>query len=873
MNYFKKICFFPILFIALVFFIPTKTSGAGKPANISPLIKKARDHLNLFHYDQAESLLKQAIKTNPDNYEPYFLMGKSLWKQKKVAEAEKYLTKAHELNPDEFDCQKALGAVYIAMAKESQKTGNTEQMLNHLHKACKAYPAGTKIWLTLFKNWWNSGQLDKITSEAEFIVRRNKRLLDQGDDIYIQQVLVIAAKAFFQKGDIPQAENMLNSAQKIQNTNDELYSLKREIKAKAEENAQELIDKAKQARDSGNFDEALNLLDQASKTTNSSEVHEIIDSIQRESGIRKYLLEADKLRKADKLEEALEKLEDASMQYPEDERITNLFAVTSKEVEKIHLEQAEKNAKLIAEKRRRLEKANKLKNFVKDGKKYEKEKNYELAIISYEKALEITPGNKNIKKQIDSLKKAFEEKKKRQNNYAIAKTELEHLISERDHDQAYSKAQSIIEEFPKNQNEIAPLIAEICLKLGKISDAKQYCTQFEDSEEHKKIYFYIRGMAAYHEGERDKALEYLKKLDSSFRSDISSTKRSIYLYKYQLGIYILLLGLAFPIFKFIKGHIARFKMSAMLRKIDKIRETSNYEANLDFLEERFEKEDVPNPKQITIMLAEALLRTGDTKRAYSLISNLLKRDNKNPNARRIAGEACLLLEDITPIGLEHIQNLYKIDETRKDVVEYLANVYMKQQADHKLAQDFILKYISLYPNNVDATLFLAEVFKKRQSYSQQSIKIFERAIKAAPDNPEYYSGLIANYKKLENNDMAEKILEVARSRFPDDPAFSNAPPSTSPTGAFNQPAGSYYPDYDNIGNSSQPATGTGGLPDYDNIGANPNAGQTPSTESLPPLTPQVNDPEQVSGPAKICPHCQAANSVKEYYCSTCGKPL
>jgi tetratricopeptide (TPR) repeat protein len=856
-----------IFFLAIIGFSANNLYGQ-RPDPSLELIKKAKDHLNLFHYDKAAALLKQAVQINPENWEPYYLMGKALYKQKKVSEAEKYLAKAHELNSNELDCQKALAAAYIYLAKEAQKNSNNAAMVDYLHKACKAYPAGTKFWLTLFEKWWQSGDYGKIRQESEFLYKENRRILEQGDDKNLQQALVIAAKSHYRNQDFPAAERLLKYASMIRHTNDELYSLRRELKSKSEQKARNLLDEAQAAKDAGDFDKALELLEQAEKTSNVSDVQEMVEKIQKEAEIRKFLTEADALRKAERHEEALEKLEEASMQHPEDERIANLMAVVSKTVEKIHLEQAEKNAKVIAEKKRKLDIAKKLRFFYKEGSNYEAQQQYDLALISLKKALEITPDNKNLQKKIANIKETAKQQKQRQSEYMAAKNDFESQIENENLQQAYESGNQIIENFPENKNEVAAQLAEICLKLGKLSEARKHCIIFEQSEELNINYNYIRGMVAYQEGDRTVALEYLKKVsdkDSSFRPDVSGTIWKIYLYRYQLGIYIFLLALLFPAIKFVKETLSKFKISAMLRKIEKIREKGDYEANLEFLEERFAKEDVPNPKQITIMLAEALLRTDNPKRAYELISNLLKRDN-NPNARRIAGEACLILEDSSPVAMEHIQNLYKFDESRKDVVEFLARTYMRQQADHKIAQDFIMKFISLNPSDTEAVLYLADIFIKRQVYSQQSIKTLEKAIKLAPDEPNYYAALIQGYRKLDNNDEAEKALQTAREKFPQDPQFMQSTIDSQPTHPGMRPAAppNAYPDYDNIGSSG------GGFPDYENIGnegMSPQPQQEPQAPPPPPAVPGANEP------VKVCPHCQAANPVKDYYCLTCGKPL
>lgn len=668
----------------------------------------------------------------------------------------------------------------------------------------------------------------------------------------------------------------------IRQTNDELYSLRREIKARAEDNAKALISQAQAEADKGNYDQALAILTQAEKTSGAAEIQEMIDKIQRDAGVQKFLTEANALRQANKHEDALEKLEEAAMQFPEDERISNLLAVVSKTVEKIHNEQAEKNAQLILEKRKKLERAQKYSFFIKEGQSQERNKNFDIAVLNFEKALELNPGNEDLQKKIADTKVESAKYKKHQENYAAAKAELETAFDAGEYDDAYARGTQIIEEFAERQAEVAPMMAETCLRLGKFDQAKEFAISFEEEAEQKNLNNYIMGMVAYNQGDNDAALEHLKKLSvENFRPDVSSTVRSIYLYKYQAGLYIVGLILLFPLIKFVKSSIATFRNNAMLRRIEKIRESGSYEANLDFLEERFEKEDTPNPKQIAVMLAEALLRKGDAQRSYEIISNLLKRDAKNPHARRLAGEACLALEDSSPMGLEHVQNLYKMDESRKDVIEYLARTYIRQQADHKMAQDYILKYIAQNPNDADALAFLADSYMKRQTYNQQSLKIYERMIKAAPEVPDYYSALITTYRKLDNHEEARKVLEIARSKFPTAPEFMEG--ANPEAGATSQRIGlkqsGGFPDYDNIGGSA------GGFPDYDNIGTSEpgspgNAGGgLPDYENIgnEPTAPvqQYSDPNagSFSGPSKICPNCSAANPVKEYYCSSCGRPL
>ncbi|MGM0599108.1 MAG: tetratricopeptide repeat protein [Candidatus Rifleibacteriota bacterium] len=863
------------LSVLCLFLLTAVQSDALTPEEkAAPLIKKARDHLNLFQYEKARVLLEKAIKIDSDNWESYYLAGKSYLKQKKEIYAEKYLRKAHELEPDTVDVQKALAAVYIYLAKQAQKQGKNSEMLGFLHKACRAYPVVTKIWVTLFNKWYSAGQTKKIMDEGEFMVGANKRLLEQGDDKYLQQALVIVARCYYNKRDFPEAEKYLDYANRIRRSNEELYSLRRSIRQQAEDEARKLIENAKQLADSGNYNEALEILEQAQKTTDTSEIKEIADKIHKESEIKKFLKEADTLRKEEKYYEALEKLEDASIKYPADERIANLMAVVTSKINEIEKAKAQKNAKIIAEKKRRLEKSQKLRFFVNEAKNYEEDKKYDVAIISLEKALKLSPKNELLKKQIEELKEKSRKQKERQNAFATARSKFEDLFNSKKFEEAYHKGKQLLENYPEYELEITPVLAEAALQIENFDQAKELAITFEDSQENELIYNYIRGMVAYNHGDKDLALGFLKKVDKidpSFREEISSTIWQIYLYKYQAGIYIILLILAFPIVRFAKSSWQNFKKNSILRKVERIREKGNYAENLSFLEERYAKEDCPNMKQISVMLADALLRKGEAKRAYDIVNKVIKRDSKNPHAKRIAGEACLQLQDTSPIGLEHLQNLYKLDENRKDVVEFLAKSYMKNKSDHKLAQDFILKFISLNPNNSEAITYLADTYIRRQLYSHQSLKIFERSIKIAPDIPDYYAALIANHRKLENHDEARKFTEIAQSRFPNDPQFQDNPEPTSPASG----SSGGFPNYDNIG---QPAAGNqGAFPDYENIGSpagNPggfpdyeNIGNEPNPPSPPAAPPRPNDP------VKVCPHCQAQNSVKEYYCLSCGKPL
>lgn len=864
------------------------------------LTKKARDHLNLFQYDQALTLLKQAIEIEPDNWEPWFLAGRAYLKMKNEAEAEKFLVKAHQLNSSEIEVQKALGALYIFYAKAAQGKGQTAEMGEFLHKACRAYPGGTKIWQSLLEQWWKAGEYEKIKAEGDFIVKSNPLALEQGDDKSLQTALVIVAKTYYRDGDFVATENFLKQAGMIRQQNDEMYTLKRELKNKAEENVRKLVDQASQHSAKGEYDKALELLQNASKMPGSkpSEILEMMDRIEKEASLKKSLAEIDALISSSKHEEALEKLHEAAQQFPENKELSEKLESVTAVVEKKQAAEAKANAAVIAEKKRKLEFSRQLALFIKDGEENEQKKNYDVAILSFEKAIKMSPENGDLVKKVAELKELSKKARERQDAFSTRFTEFESLFSSENYSECHDKGKALLEEYPENKKSVSVILAEASLKLGKFAEAKEAVINLEGDSEHETLYHYVSGMVAYQQGDNDLALEHLKKVsakNSGFRGDVTSTIYLIYLYQMQMGIYILLLAAAFPMIKFGREALANWKVRSMINKLEKIKETGDYAAHLAFLEERLEKEDVPNPKQVSVMLAEALLRTGNPQRAYDLVNALLKKDSRNPLGRRIAGEAALLLEDTTPTGLDHVQNLLKIDETRKDVISYLARVYIKQQADHKMAQDFILKAISINPSDTEAVVFLADTYIKRQTYNQQTQKIFERAIKIAPEVPEYYIAIIENFHRLENHQEAEKWRETAASRFPAQEDFMAERPRTTPgrsglrLKSENTPAApGAFPDYDSIGKEANPAPPAGGFPDYESIGNNAaptpaaggfpdydSIGEEPAEDLLPPrkpTAPPAPAPAVITGPQKNCPHCNAINSLKEYYCNTCGKP-
>ena len=194
-------------------------------------------------------------------------------------------------------------------------------------------------------------------------------------------------------------------------------------------------------------------------------------------------------------------------------------------------------------------------------------------------------------------------------------------------------------------------------------------------------------------------------------------------------------------------------------------------------------------KLVMLLYAAALQKKGEFEQSYKLITDYLKRDARSPLARNIAGETAMSLGLTTPQALEQIQGLLKLNENRKDVVEYLAKAYIGMKADHKLGQEFIAKYVSLNPNDTEALTYLADVYFSRQTYNQQTIKTFEKAIKVCPDKPEYYVALMENNKVLGNQEEASKLQEQISQMFPD---------------YYGDQASAQQPSYDDFDYNQQP---------------------------------------------------------------------
>ena len=896
--------------------------------DVSSLLKVGNDYFNLYQYDKAYENYRKATELAPDEWEGWFLGGKALIKLKKFDDAERFLIKANELNSEETDIQKALGSIYIGYAKEAQSNSQLSAKLDYQLKACHAYPAGTKIWLSLFEQWWTSGATEKIKKEADFLVKKNSRLFEEASDESLQAALVLVARSYYKDGDYIKADYYLNYANKIRNVNEELYSLKRELKNIAEKQTKKILDEVNAEVQKKNFTKAIDLLKSVSKqpNVNKSEIDDKIEYLEKQININKTIDETEELLAKNKYEDAYLKLEEALGIYPENSTLTKKFNEVSEKITEIQVakdkEEKARN-KAIAEKQRKMQQVALAKA---NAKKYAEEKKYYHAIVELKGIVEIAQSPEEIKKQIAELEILDKKEKKRQDEYVKKYGDLKVLSKENKYEQAVDLAEYLLSQYPEYSVELSKELVEYFLFMEKYAKAKKALSPLQELEDDKKKEFrdiinFTLGMNEYQEGKGDSAQIRLEEVANStykFRNKAHSTIWKIRLKKWQWGIYILSIAFLMIAYPKLKDLIQTSKLRKRNQKLEKIKESGNYLENLAFLEERFQKEDVNNMKLVTLLYSAALMENKQFERSYELIQSYLKKDSRSPLAKRIAGETALAIGDTSPVAMEFVQGLLKINESRIDVINYLAYTYMEQKADHKLAQDYISKAITLNPGASDLVVYLAEVIFNRKNYTQQTIKIFEKAIRIKPDNVDFYVGLLENNKALDNESEIERVNNIISKKFPDyasappmdESMFSNSQPKSQQIHLSNNLTNGYsenkdysqqimqqqmlysqiyqtpqnqevqsqdntsYPNYDSIGEDGLPSLESlVGAPDESQSQFTPDYSELidPKKEQLQNVPQQIQSKPRITGPTKNCPHCGALNSANEYYCTTCGK--
>lgn len=912
-------------------------------------LKKAKDYINISQYQNAVNHLNEAIKNGLTNWEIYQTLGLAYIKLRRPSDAINALNKSLELKPDEVETQKALGAVYVNKAKEAQAKGKTADKLDLMLKACHAYPGGTKIWQSLFQAWQSSGESSKIKTEGDFIVKKLKNQISGTYDEALQECLVIVANTYYKEKNIEKADQFAKLANSIRVYSDGLTLLMRDIKQHLDSEAKKVADEAATLYTNKNYDKAIELYRKLSTMPGTKPVDpdEKIEQIEKDKKYDKLTTDINKAIEAQKWGDALDLAEAAIDSFPEDEEL-------EKKYEQIKAKFEEEEAK-IERIQKEKDRVKRLKNQFKTeyndlcnkAKNQINEEKYDDAISSFKKAInKVEEANvhnllkdvdvSEIQNQIQQLEKKQKDFERDEENYNKLLKEVQKLLEKQNFNEAYDKVKKLSEQYDKRHSmEINQYYAEAAVQTGDFEIAKDRVKKFDLDKKTQIVYNYIYALYYLSEGKNKEGFESLDKViqeNPDFRPGIKNLKYKFYFNKAKPFLYIVLVGIIVLVIKKAIKLIKQAMHNSLIRKVERIREKGDYENHIKFLEEHFQKADLPDMRTVTLLLAGALLKTGNPQRAYELASELLKRESKNPLARKIAGEAAMELNDRSSIALEHIQNLYKLDESRKDIVIYLATAFKDAGSDTRAAQDFINKALTINPADTDMLLYLADVYAKKQTYSAQTAKTLERAVKIAQDDPKYYKALIDNYKKIAEFENADKWLEIARNKFPDNIMFKDV----TQQNLFNS-NNNYSNPYDSMGSNqqygsnsysnknlnyadsaamqeqmySQPQntpnqpvfgglnkiSGFGSMPDYENISADDNSNS--NDDGLPNIfLPPMNESQQdnnsqqqlniampnipasapkdnsaSSGPQRACPHCGASNSITEYYCNSCGRPL
>ncbi len=95
---------------------------------VKKLIKQADKYLELARWEEAEKILRQAIKIDQNNPEAYYLLGEALCKQEQFIESINFLSKANNIIPNNSKILHLLGWTYFM-------NGNSDTGRKFMNKA------------------------------------------------------------------------------------------------------------------------------------------------------------------------------------------------------------------------------------------------------------------------------------------------------------------------------------------------------------------------------------------------------------------------------------------------------------------------------------------------------------------------------------------------------------------------------------------------------------------------------------------------------------------------------------------------------------------------------------------------------------------
>ncbi|HNW36300.1 MAG TPA: tetratricopeptide repeat protein, partial [Candidatus Ozemobacteraceae bacterium] len=649
------------------------------------------------------------------------------------------LEHAVKLAPDEDDCRKALGSIYIQFAKDQKQAGNRERMIDFLHKACIAHPQNTPVWMTLFELWSIDRRWQSIADAAQILKQGNQVALESGDDEKLQKALILAAKACTELRDHPRARDYLTQAGRIKVPNDELLRLRSQLSQQSTQVASNLFGEGKAAFNAGNFKLAMELLGKAqSSEPNNSEIANLIDQAQKRLAMQDFTTAADVAEKQGNWEVALEQVNRA-LEFSEGDALLSARAASlSACIERKAEADVRAKAAAMARKQSQLAQNQKLATVLKAAEESEKKRAYDAALISYQQALDMAKGDPDIIAAVERTRAAAAESTAHLDHYKTRFSEAMRKLDEEKPDEAFAVFKELSEDSLNPQAELLPHLLKTSVQMERWDEASKYLDKLAATASESDYIEYYTGLLAFQRGEYAAAkapLTSIQKRNPGFAPDIGSMLWKIWFEKYKWGIYLTLFFILLKLFRPLLSFLSSVKESRTDAAIDSALSNGRYDKAIPLLEARLaDDEHTKNRKQLLISLADAYLRQGRPADAIARAAEIAARDSKNPMAQRILGEASFKLGDHTAEGLERILNLYKLDENRRDVLSFLVTQFRASRQESKAALELLSRQLQVSPDDSETVFYLADLYEKRQNFSAATLKVFERAARFAPDS-------------------------------------------------------------------------------------------------------------------------------------------
>jgi len=822
-----------IIVFGILFLLVSAPCIWGNPAET--YLKKGKDYYGLFQYQQARESLDKAVSLDQSCAEAHFYLGLSLRKLNQLEKAAQSLECAAKLAPDDADCRKALGSIYIQFAKDQKQACNRERMIDYLHKACTAHPQNTPVWLTLFELWSSEHRWQAIADAAQTLKQGNQAALESGDDEKLQQALVLAVKACIELRDHPKARDFLTQAGRIKAPNEELVKLKSQLAQQSTQVATDLFGEGRTAFNNGNYKSAIELLGKAqSSEPNNSGIANLINEAQKRLAIQDFTKSADDAEKQGNWEAALEQVNKAIEFSDGDSQLSERAASLAACIERKLESDAKAKVAAIARKHAQLTQNQKLTTMLKAAEESEKKRAYDAALISYQQALEMAKGDPDILAAVERTRAAAAKSKAHLDQYKTRFSEALRKLDDDEPDEAFAIFKELSEDSLNPQGELLPHLLKTSVQMQRWNEAAVYLEKLSKTASDSDRIEYYTGLLAFQRGEYAAAkvpLSAVQKRNPGFAPDIGSMLWKIWFEKYKWGIYFTLFLILFKLIRPILAFLSSIKEARTDAAIDSALSNGRYDKAIPLLEARLADDGyAKSRKQLMISLADAYLRQGRPADAVAQAAEVTAKDSKNPTAQRILGEASFKLGDHSVEGLERILNLYRLDENRRDVLSFLATQFKATRQESKTALELLTRQIQVAPDDNETVFYLADLYEKRQNFSAATLKVFERATRIAPDKSKYIVCAISCLLQSGKQDEAMKLADKAIEKWPDDQDLKRLRAGVSP---------------------AEPREALAAAPrSQENAVSAPLAGdQTP------------------------CPHCGKGNPPREYYCGFCGKPI